>query len=70
MTELVIRRRRHRFILLWMMGTALWIALMLIAEAEIRPAPSFDLMAPLVFGVPAAGLVIGLLALRWWARKN
>ncbi len=62
------RRRWHRFILLWMTGTALWIAAMLIAEAAIRPAPSFYVMAPLVAGVPALGLALGFLVL--WLRAG
>ena len=60
------RQRRHRFILVWVLGTALWIAAMLIAEAAIRPAPSFYVMAPLVFGVPALGLGVGYLV--FWRR--
>ena len=60
------RQRRHRFILVWMLGTALWIAAMLIAEAAIRPAPSFYVMGPLVFGVPTLGFVVGYLM--FWRR--
>jgi uncharacterized RDD family membrane protein YckC len=55
------RQRRHRFILVWMLGTALWIAAMLIAEAAIRPAPGFYVMGPLVFGVPTLGFIVGYL---------
>ncbi len=58
------RRRRNRFLLAWMMGTALWLAVMLIAQAAIRPAPGFAVMAPLVAGVPALVLAIGLLVVR------
>ncbi len=58
------RRRRNRFLLAWMMGTALWLAVMLIAQAAIRPAPGFAVMAPLVAGVPALALAIGLLVVR------
>ena len=61
-------RRRHRFILVWMIGTALWLAVLLIAQAMIRPAPGFAVMAPLVAGVPALALAIGLAVLRWRAR--
>ena len=63
------RRRWHRFILVWMIGTALWIAACLIAEAMIRPAPSFAVMAPLVAGVPTLALALGFLALRWRAAR-
>ena len=63
------RRRWQRFILAWMVGTALWIAGCLIAEAAIRPAPSFYVMAPLVAGVPALGLALGVLVLWWRAGK-
>ena len=55
------RRRRNRFIIVWMVGTALWLAAMLIAEATIRPPPDFAVMAPLVAGVPALALAIGLI---------
>jgi hypothetical protein len=64
----VVRRWRTRFVILWMLGTALWIAAMLVTEAAIRPAPTFYVMAPLVFGVPALALVAGLGLLRWWAK--
>ena len=60
------RQRRHRFILVWVLGTALWIAAMLIAEAAIRPAPTFYVMGPLVFGVPALGFGVGYLM--FWRR--
>ena len=60
------RRRWQRFILLWMIGTALWIAGCLIAQAAIRPAPGFFVMAPLVAGVPALGFALGFLVL--WRR--
>jgi hypothetical protein len=63
------RQRWHRFVLAWMMGTALWIAAMLIAEAAIRPAPGFAVMAPLVAGVPALGLALGVLVLWWRGQK-
>jgi hypothetical protein len=63
------RRRWQRFILSWMVGTALWIAGCLIAEAAIRPAPSFFVMAPLVAGAPALGLALGFLVLWWRAGK-
>lgn len=62
------RQRRQRFILVWVLGTALWLAAMLIAQAAIRPAPSFYVMAPLVFGIPALGLAVGFLVLRRIAR--
>jgi hypothetical protein len=62
------RQRRDRFLLLWMIGTALWIAAMLIAEAVIRPAPSFYVMAPLVAGVPSLALALGFLVL--WRRGS
>ena len=55
------RRRRHRFILVWVLGTALWLATMLIAQAAIRPALGFYVMGPLVFGVPALGFAVGYL---------
>jgi hypothetical protein len=58
------RRRRNRFIIVWMVGTALWLAAMLIAQATIRPPPGFAVMAPLVAGVPALALVIGLVVVR------
>jgi hypothetical protein len=58
------RQRRHRFILVWVLGTALWLAAMLIAQAAIRPAPTFYVMGPLVFGVPALGFAIGYL--KFW----
>lgn len=63
------RQRRDRFVIVWVVGTALWIAAMLIAEAMIRPAPTFDVMAPLVFGVPAAALALGFVVLWWRARR-
>jgi hypothetical protein len=70
MTEIDLRRRRrHRFVIVWMVGCALWIAAMLIAEATIRPAPEFAVMAPLVFGVPALALAIGFVVLGWRARR-
>jgi len=59
------RRRRNRFIIIWMIGTALWLASMLIAQAVIRPPPGFAVMAPLVAGVPALALAIGFAVLRW-----
>ena len=62
------RQRWQRFILVWMIGTALWIAAMLIAQAAIRPAPSFYVMAPLVVSVPALGLALGFLLL--WRRTG
>lgn len=62
------RQRRSRFIILWVLGTALWLAAMLIAQAAIRPAPSFYVMAPLVCGIPALGLAVGFLVLRRAAR--
>jgi hypothetical protein len=61
-------RRRNRFIIVWMVGTALWLAAMLIAEATVRPPPGFAVMAPLVAGVPALALVIGLIVVRWRSR--
>ncbi len=63
------RQRWHRFILLWMIGAALWLATLLIAQAAIRPAPGFAVMAPLVAGVPALALIVGGLVLRWRAPK-
>jgi hypothetical protein len=60
------RQRWGRFILLWMLGTALWIAAMLITQAAIRPAPSFYVMAPLVVAIPALALGLGFLML--WRR--
>jgi hypothetical protein len=59
------RRRRNRFIIVWIVGTALWLAAMLIAQAVIRPPPGFDVMASLTAGVPALALVIGFGVL-WW----
>jgi len=59
------RRRRDRFIIVWMIGTALWIATLLIAQAAIRPPPAFAVLAPLVAGVPALALAIGFGVLRW-----
>jgi uncharacterized RDD family membrane protein YckC len=63
------RRRRDRFLIVWMIGSALWIAAMLIAEAMIRPAPEFGVMAPLVFGAPALALALGFCVLWWRARR-
>jgi hypothetical protein len=63
-----MRRRRDRFLIVWMVGTALWLAAMLIAQAMIRPPPGFAVMAPLVAGVPAFALAIGLVVLRWRGR--
>jgi Kef-type K+ transport system membrane component KefB len=63
------RRRRDRFLVVWMVGSALWIAAMLIAEATIRPAPEFAVMAPLVFGAPALALAVGFGVLAWRARR-
>jgi hypothetical protein len=60
------RQRWGRFILVWMLGTALWIAAMLITQAAIRPAPSFYVMAPLVVAIPALALGLGFLML--WRR--
>jgi len=62
------RQRRHRFVIVWVVGSGLWIAAMLIAEATIRPAPEFAVMAPLVFGTPALALAIGFAVLWWRAR--
>jgi hypothetical protein len=62
------RQRRDRFLVLWMVGTALWIAAMLITEAMVRPALSFYVMAPLVFGGPTLALVLGFGVLWWRAR--
>jgi hypothetical protein len=62
------RRRRNRFLIVWMVGTALWLAAMLIAQATIRPAPGFAVMAPLVAGLPALALAIGWFVLWWRAR--
>ncbi len=64
------RRRRDRFLIVWMVGSALWIAAMLIAEATIRPAPEFAVMAPLVFGAPALALAVGFGVLAWRARRR
>lgn len=63
------RRRWHRFILAWMMGSALWLAVLLIAQAAIRPAPEFFVIAPLLIGAPALALVIGVVLLRWRATR-
>jgi len=63
------RRRRDRFLIVWMVGSALWIAAMLIAEAMIRPAPDFTVMAPLVFGAPTLALALGFCVLWWRARR-
>jgi membrane protein DedA with SNARE-associated domain len=62
------RQRWHRFILAWILGTALWLAAMLITQAAIRPAPSFAVMASLVVSVPAIALAIGFLVL--WRRTR
>jgi hypothetical protein len=64
------RQRRHRFLIVWVVGSALWIAAMLIAEATIRPAPEFAVMAPLVFGMPTLALAIGFGVLWWRARAR
>ncbi len=63
------RQRWHRFILAWMMGTALWIAVCLIAEAAIRPAPSFYVMAPVLVLIPALAFVLGIAILQRLGRR-
>jgi len=63
------RRRWHRFLLAWMMGSALWLAVLLIAQAAIRPAPEFIVIAPLLVGLPALAFVFGVVWLRRRARR-
>lgn len=58
------RQRRNRFIAVWTVGTALWLSALLIFEALTRPPPPFALVAPLLVGVPAAALAIGLVVTR------
>ncbi len=53
---------RYNLLLLWVVGSALWVAAMLIYTAYTRPAPSFALMGPLTLGVPLAALIFGLAA--------
>lgn len=57
-------QRRHRFLLAWMLGTALWISTLLIAQTFIRPAPVFAVMAPLAVALPALALILGFVLLR------
>jgi hypothetical protein len=56
-----------RFLVLWMVLSALWLSALLIIEAAIRPAPSFAVMGSLLVGVPGIVLVAGLL---WLRRKR
>lgn len=59
----------YNFLLLWILGSALWISLMLIYTASTRPAPGFALMGSLSLGVPLASLAVGLFVrvlLRRW----
>ena len=53
---------RYNLLLVWILGSALWVALMLIYTAYTRPAPSFAVMGPLTLGVPLAALICGLAA--------
>jgi hypothetical protein len=53
---------RYNLLLLWVIGSALWVAAMLIYTAYTRPAPGFALMGPLTLGVPLAALSLGLAA--------
>lgn len=53
---------RYNLLLVWILASAVWVALMLIYTAYTRPAPGFALMAPLTVGVPLAALILGLAA--------
>ncbi len=53
---------RYNLLLVWILGSALWIALMLIYTAYTRPAPSFAVMGPVTVGVPLVALIFGLAA--------
>lgn len=55
---------RNRFLIIWVMFSAFWLAGLCIAQAGIRPAPVFAVMAPLAVGGPLGFLLIGLLILK------
>ncbi|MDX2103422.1 MAG: hypothetical protein EAZ99_02985 [Alphaproteobacteria bacterium] len=65
MTDTDSRRRRNRFLILWVVGSGLWYALVAILQAAIRPAPGFAVVAPILVGGPLLALAAGLLILRW-----
>ena len=60
-------QQRARFLVLWMVFSALWLSALLIYTAVTRPAPPFAEMAGLLVGIPALLLVAGLF---WPHRKN
>ncbi len=62
--EDIARRNRNRFLILWVVGSGLWYALVAILQAAIRPAPPFILVAPILVGGPLLALAIGLFLLR------
>lgn len=57
------RRTRHRFLIAWMMFSAIWLAALLIYTAYTRPAPPFATLAPLAVGIPFIVLLAGLVTL-------
>jgi hypothetical protein len=60
MTDPTTLRRRNRFLIVWVVGSGLWFALVAILQAAIRPAPPFILVFPILVGGPLLALAIGL----------
>lgn len=62
-------RLRNRLLVLWVVGSGLWVAAVQIFSGLTRPSPSFYVVAPALLGLPAVAFLVGWLWLRMRRRR-